>query len=250
VPLRKVSNREALFWLKNASRDAESPTGFDVAGWESSVWILHAMYEVDDPSREPGSYTYTEPFPGASRPLDNAGIDAFEKYFLSSGPRTPPEGPGAGWRRLTWRENAERFGTTLQRLYEEHGPPSGGWFTYSPFWPDELLPPEEGSLDREQFLCLLSHLAAVSSAGWEAQCATLYSTAMVVDDPLVQVGNLRDVLHSFDDPNVLGTPSNFWPDDHSWFVYTDWDLSGTRVSGSKDLVARLRSSSELETVSL
>ena len=47
-----------------------------------------------------------------------------------------------------------------------------------------------------------------------------------------------------------GSPSNFWPEDQSWFVYTDWDRSSTKVSGNADLINRLATDPELETVSL
>jgi hypothetical protein len=44
------------------------------------------------------------------------------------------------------------------------------------------------------------------------------------------------------------TPSNFWPSDHSWFVYTDYDLWATRVSGSQALIDALTEDGELDTI--
>jgi len=44
------------------------------------------------------------------------------------------------------------------------------------------------------------------------------------------------------------SPSNFWPADQSWFVYTDWDLQGTKVSGSAALIAALVEDLRLETI--
>jgi hypothetical protein len=35
------------------------------------------------------------------------------------------------------------------------------------------------------------------------------------------------------------SPSNFWPVDHRWFVWTDWDLEGTKVSGDPQLIQAL-----------
>nr|CTQ90460.1 hypothetical protein [Kibdelosporangium sp. MJ126-NF4] len=43
------------------------------------------------------------------------------------------------------------------------------------------------------------------------------------------------------------TPSNLWPADRSWFVYTDWDLWATRISGPPELIAAVTAHSELET---
>jgi len=43
------------------------------------------------------------------------------------------------------------------------------------------------------------------------------------------------------------SPSNIWPVDRSWFLWTDADLEGTKVSGSTTLVTRVREKRELET---
>jgi hypothetical protein len=44
------------------------------------------------------------------------------------------------------------------------------------------------------------------------------------------------------------TPDNVWPADRSWLLTTDWDLWGTRVAGSPDVVASLEADPELETL--
>jgi len=44
------------------------------------------------------------------------------------------------------------------------------------------------------------------------------------------------------------TPSNLWPDDRSWFVYTDADLMATKVKGSAALIAALVDDVHLETL--
>ena len=36
--------------------------------------------------------------------------------------------------------------------------------------------------------------------------------------------------------------------DRSWFIWTDYDLEGTKVSGSKPLVEAIKSHPTLETV--
>jgi len=36
--------------------------------------------------------------------------------------------------------------------------------------------------------------------------------------------------------------------DRSWFLYTDWDLWGTKVSGSQSLIDELISDPDLETL--
>ena len=41
-----------------------------------------------------------------------------------------------------------------------------------------------------------------------------------------------------------GTPSNLWPEDR-WFVYTGWDLWGTKVSGTSELIEAVAAHAEL-----
>jgi hypothetical protein len=59
---------------------------------------------------------------------------------------------------------------------------------------------------------------------------------------------LAELPDVYDWPEADGSPSNIWPDDKSWFVYSGYDLSGTRVSGSAEFVASVVADSELETV--
>ena len=62
-----------------------------------------------------------------------------------------------------------------------------------------------------------------------------------------RIGGLSALLESDD---VAGTPSNIWPTDRSWLVYTDYDLCGTKVSGSAYLIERLAGDLQLETIRL
>ena len=63
-------------------------------------------------------------------------------------------------------------------------------------------------------------------------------------------GQLGDLFDLYLRDDVLGSPTNIWPTDRSWVVYTDYDLWGTRVSGSVSLIDALRNDPELETVDL
>ena len=67
------------------------------------------------------------------------------------------------------------------------------------------------------------------------------SSVELDDGELSQFGNGQDMW-------FIGTPSNFWPSDRSWFVYTDWDLWGTKVSGPAVLINAIRSDPNLETL--
>ncbi|WP_311214273.1 MULTISPECIES: hypothetical protein [unclassified Arthrobacter] len=44
------------------------------------------------------------------------------------------------------------------------------------------------------------------------------------------------------------TPEFWWPEDRAWVVWTDWDLLGSKVFGSKELIESLRRHPDLETL--
>jgi len=46
----------------------------------------------------------------------------------------------------------------------------------------------------------------------------------------------------------VGTPSNWWPVDQTWMLYTDWDLWATKVSGTAELIDAIVNDEALETI--
>ena len=108
-------------------------------------------------------------------------------------------------------------------------------------------------MDRETFLRLVELLVAQSETTGQtlAMCyfAPLATRADTFDRPLVVTRNLADLPSLYDWEDVHGSPSNIWPQDRSWFVYTDWDLCGTRVSGTAQLIASVVADPQLETIS-
>lgn len=199
------------------------------------------MYEPVDPKSVP---------PVASDPNDIAatwgapqqreerlhGVD-----FAPLGVANPD--PGPGWRRVRWGELAARFGSSLQG---QQYPPCFRWFP-DEGWPDDLLPPTEGSLDEPTARRLIAHLSTASSS---SECVAAYSflAGRWPDNGnpcfVGQVDRLLDLCEQ-----GFGTPSNFWANDQSWFVYTDWDLWATKVNGPRSLIAALEADTELETIS-
>ena len=61
---------------------------------------------------------------------------------------------------------------------------------------------------------------------------------------------LDELMDLYGDAAVPGSPINLWPTDTSWFVLTDWDLWGTKVSGSRELVAAVADDPAIETTSV
>lgn len=111
-----VDAERALEWIRAAAGGGNEWVGFDVAGWDASVWILHAMYETD---RLPESLIYDderkiELAAGLIEdPPELAGV--LDGAVLIGGGLGPSAAPGQGWRRLRWQELAERLGQRPDR---------------------------------------------------------------------------------------------------------------------------------------
>lgn len=58
------------------------------------------------------------------------------------------------------------------------------------------------------------------------------------------LGDVRTLVEPSD--GRVSTPSNWWPLDESWMVYTDWDLWATKVSGPSELITSIESDQDLE----
>ena len=130
------------------------------------------------------------------------------------------------------------------------GPKSAGSTTgYEPDdegWSDNLVPPTEGSLDQPTARRLVAHLA---NTGRSTECIAAYSFlagGWPEDTNPCFAGSVDRLLDLCE--IELGTPSNFWAMDRSWFVYTDWDLWATEVNGPPTLIAALEADAELETI--
>ena len=115
------------------------------------------------------------------------------------------------------------------------------------------LPAGQGSTDCESFARLIDLLAYHSIGALDAAVSCYFAPLATVDSdfdtPLVVRRRLRELADLYEWERVDGSPSNIWPDDKSWFVYTDWDLTATKVSGSRELVAAIERDDALETIS-
>jgi hypothetical protein len=199
-----------LAWL--ADRPVhEGATGYAPGGWEASTWVLSALHER--------------------------------------------RRRGWPWRRVTWAEYLRRPGNDsgIRSV-----PPSYRWFDH-PVTRPTVRRPDEGSLDLDSFTVLLSTLAGTGPDGARSDCYAYWGVlAASVDWPAHGVGQgalwtgpvsaLPELLLA-NGGRYATTPTNVWPADRSWFVWTDWDLDGTRVSGSAGLVDAVRRHPALETTS-
>ncbi|MEU2632584.1 hypothetical protein [Kitasatospora sp. NPDC007106] len=122
------------------------------------------------------------------------------------------EHPGPGWQRLRWAELARRTGDPVVpegRLPSHRCFPSAG---KQGTRPPAILPPTEGSLDRETWNRLIGVLAAHSPAGPDtpcrAYCSPLALRAADFEDRHVRAGRLGDAAALYDAPEVDFSPSN------------------------------------------
>jgi hypothetical protein len=215
---------DALEWLD----DIDGFCGYDAPGWERHVWVLHAMHEADD---RPSGLSHDEVRrielgAGTVEPLvvGNVNLDELAPEAAVIGNALGASGdPGEGWHRLRWSDLAARL---------------------------NIAPPAEGSLDREQFRSLLDRLAPRSATGWDTTCIAYRCPLRTGDfsNHTMHRCSLRELGDLYEDR--AGAPSNIWPEDRQWFVYTDHDLWATKVSGSSTLIDSLQRDPELETVAL
>lgn len=237
-----------IAWLA-ARADRDLHSGFDAGGWASSVWILHAMYELPISGVVPSfdELRQRRLEQGLEEPLIVGSVNLDQETVATGVPLGLTGRPGQKWRRLRWDQLAGRLGVSLPG---NQYPPCHRWFPYRS-WPANLRPPCEGSLDEETLARLLDVLAAYSPDGPQTRCLAYYSPLACGDFDAVTMfeGPLADIPTVMDPAQGRhGSPSNIWPQDRSWLVYTDWDLWATRLSGSSVLVDAAIADRELETV--
>jgi hypothetical protein len=238
-----------LKWLADRP-DEEAVTGYDAAGWESSTWVLHAMYSNASLT---GLGTHDELHrrrvdAGDIAPLIIGDVNLDERTTVTGTPLGFVVRPGSPWRRMLWSEYLA--GVAGQPPDRTH-PPSDNWFPHRS-WPVAILPPPEGSLDEESLHALLETLSRHSVDGPRTSCVAFYASLPAGDFDTLHVWRgplaaVPELLEAHGGSYSL-SPTNLWPTDRSWFIWTDYDLEGTKVSGSKDLIDALKSHLALETV--
>ncbi|MFE6051862.1 hypothetical protein ACFQ6N_13975 [Kitasatospora sp. NPDC056446] len=121
-------------------------------------------------------------------------------------------------------------------------------------WPLGIVPPTEGSLDRETWERLLAVLAASCPGGPDTRCFAYYNPLMLgaddFDNRHVRAGRLGDAGLLYDTGDADFSPSTLWAADGSWVLCTDCDLWATKVAGPPALVEALLNDPEIEALRL
>jgi len=251
--VEEVDPIAATRWLKERIpvpiRDGY--TGLNIDYWEANTWLLNAMYATEEilPEMSADELNRLRVKAGDSDALVVNGANLDDLSIRSGIGLGRSRAPGAGWRRLRWADLALQESAPMA---SSGAAPCFRWFNYRS-WPIRIQPPTEGSLDRESFLRLVEILSSFAYPASDPRICCYYTPLAVVHSrmtgpPLVLSGRLSELSAVYDLSDVHGSPNNIWPEDLSWFVYTDWDLSGTRVSGSSELIRALEADVELETV--
>lgn len=245
--MRRLTDESLVSWLRERA-DHDYQTGLDASGWPASTWILNGIYERSD---LPTDLSHDELFHlrlarGEIEPTVIGNVDLDNVGVLTGGRAGWTERPGPEWTRVRWTELADRLGIVLG---QHEVPPCFRWFPFKS-WPANVEPPDEGSLDAVSLEGLLRCLTDHEADATDTRCFAFYAPvpSWEYDVPTVFEGPLRAIPTLIDpSQNRHGTPSNVWPHDRSWLVYTDWDLWATKVSGPESLIQRLRSDPDLET---
>lgn len=245
---RLAASAADVAWLA-ARADRDLRSGLDAVAWPRSVWIVHAMYELPAAGGVPSFHELRQRRleQGLEMAVTVGSINLDQEAVATGVPLGYAGRPGPEWRRLRWDQLAGRLGTSL---VDNQYPPCHRWFPYRS-WPANLQPPCEGSLDEETLARLMGLLAAYSPEGTQTRCLAYYSPLACGGWDAVTLfdGLLTDIPTVIDPAQGRpGSPSNIWPQDRSWLVYTDWDLWATRLSGSSALVDAAIADTELETI--
>jgi hypothetical protein len=238
----------AIDWILERGGSLGS-TGFDVGGFADSVWVLNAMYErlAAVTGRTHDEALRDEVERGIRARQIVGTVDMTDVGVLTGGGLGWGVIPGPEYARLRWRDLAARTGgplvppgryPSLRSLPDAH--PSGSW-------PEHIRPPTEGSLDPLSWLTLTSTLAQHSPHGEDTQCIAYFTPWTGRDDDYLLQGRLADAVDLLTNhPGWPGSPQNLWPLDRSWFVFTDYDLWASRVSGPPALITALLANENIE----
>ncbi|WP_287901568.1 hypothetical protein [Arthrobacter sp.] len=232
-----VENPEVVMkWLLDSPLSDPS-TGLETSDWQATTWILHAMYSVD--------LSYV-PSPEL--------LDRSRFYpLIDDGPLKPgndlrayaPDSNLTGYQghRVLW---SEYFGRTEHELARKYRP-GLGWFNARPVAPAMIFPPE-GSMDPVSFTALLKILDQQPTT----ECFVYYASLPADDFSKhhLWTGQVKEVWSLVSGEAYDFTPTNMWASDHSWFTLTNYDLQGTQVCGTENLIEQVRHCQDLETIDI
>jgi hypothetical protein len=210
-------------------------------GSEDSTWILHAQYVC---------------------PI---GVNADDLGEFWPGQGFSPR-PPHGWRRVLWKDVAEAKGVALRGPLSERGeaPPCDGWEAvidgplFEAATEDAFVVPAEGSMSQLELEKLIPILAAqTTTTRMHGVLSYMDSSGYlaVPGDPegiryalSFELPGMVSNLLTVSDPNDRVTPELWWPENRAWLVWSDYDLMGSKIFGSRALIQQVREHPDIETL--
>ena len=157
--------------------------------------------------------------------------------------RGAPGGPFPSMR-ILWRELAAQYAVDFTPQITDDS------FTRvfpGRSWPRYLAGPDEGTLDEESCRRLVDILTPYAET---QRCFFYYDLVATRSlEALLYAGRLDEVLSTRSTAHTA-TPGYWWPEDRTWCVCTDWDLTYTIVGGRSDLALAIDNDAVLESVKL
>jgi hypothetical protein len=246
-----IDGVEEVSWLFDAGNTDFLGTGVETPGFESKALILHAMWEhpeghghvsVDEAEKMAISR-------GGIEPLIIGDVNVSERSVATGIPIGATSRP-VGWKRIRWTELAHRWGVELALDLSVLPISCFQSRLKSGSWPAGILPPPAGSLDSETHAALLGILKPYTGEqdvfNYSAP-ASWYGPHAGDGSPPLAVGPIESMLDLYQDSLHSGSGQNWWPADHSWLVYTDWDLTHTIVLGSNDAISAVINEPTIES---
>ena len=245
VMLRESANLEPSEWIASVTDTIETDRqlfrGNFVSHCVPRIFpayckIFHPVFEDLSVSDRTISWNDLEEKGDVSDPVDNLLSTSVTVYG--------GEYDAAALRRLRWSDLATQRGLTFHPEINEDT------FTRNfpgRSWPRYLIGPEEGQLDDDACHRIVRH---ISSLFRNPDCLFLYDLIATADweSDLLFEGELQDVFAAREVEGVNSSPNRWWPEDRTWFIHTDYDLTFTLIGGESELIDALLSDDQLECI--
>lgn len=229
-------------WMRQPLGQDHLGTGLPAPWMPAGVRILHAIWESPRRSSET-SHHQARADAVASGEIESLFVGGvnLEEVGTSTGVALTMETPPEGWHRLRWASVASRLGIDLdgtQGVLERQLRP----FTIESSWPVSVLPPPMGTLDPLSLRKIADALAGLH----DGQTVAYSNRDEWFGDGGFSRGTVREVLELSLERDY--SPTNWWAEDESWLVWTDYGLQTSAFFGTARVVEIVASIPDLEVL--